>query len=245
MFSAQKVPSPPQATRLWNSARDCLAPVWSFQKRLVASPKVQTVCPVAVVFNSGSRVTLPMRMTLFTDFMNGGEKKYASMVTDDGWGGDIFREGFSGTRRMMAFCRGNSGSALAWNMPASPSQSPAFAGFCSSDSFDSSASSDSSSSHLLRLLHFERILELFFLCLACRIALPLLHPLDQLLCGFCADLLELGNAIPRRNGLFGRVLGFDARLQLDLLDFAFLDRHALLGGGGDLELQEFDFQAEC
>src|SRR3989338_11083429 len=60
---------PPQVTTLWYSARDCFSPAESFQTRLVARPNEQTCFPPETSRSSASRVTLPMRITLFTDFI--------------------------------------------------------------------------------------------------------------------------------------------------------------------------------
>src|SRR3989344_9124337 len=71
----------PHATRLWNSARLCLVPFVSFQTLFVARPKVATLCPFCVLLSCGSRVTLPSRITLLTDFMREekwNERDYAA-----------------------------------------------------------------------------------------------------------------------------------------------------------------------
>ena len=55
----------PKTTTLWKSEASCLAPLLSFQTRLVAREKLQTLIPEGKDFNSGSRVRLPMMNALF------------------------------------------------------------------------------------------------------------------------------------------------------------------------------------
>src|SRR5205814_3605090 len=55
-----------QQTTSKNDTASCHSPDWrSCQRRLTARPKLAVACPLGVNRSSGSRVTLPTRVTLF------------------------------------------------------------------------------------------------------------------------------------------------------------------------------------